>query len=363
MTPKAAIRAEADALYAAIAATGAVPVDADVLLPAETLLDLYGEDIRARAYVTHDPVRGEMMLRPDFTVPVVQAHMSDGAEPARYCYMGEVFRQQYHLGPRQSAYVQVGYEVFDGTDPMAADAEVFALFSRLLASLGLRPVTGDTGILRAAVSGLDTTPARKAALLRHLWRPRRFRALLDRFGGREPVSAARAALLSAMARGDDPAPGIIHTGLRSAAEIAARLSALQGDAAAPPISARDIALLEDVLSVADTCPDALRHLSRLAGDMPALGPAVARLEARLRALAAKGIDIGTLDFEASYGRTTMEYYDGFVFGFYAGNPDLPPVATGGRYDALTAILGQGRSIPAVGGVIRPALVAQVRGRE
>ena len=70
-----------------------MPVEADMLLPADTLLDLYGEDIRARAYVTADPLRGEMMLRPDFTVPVVQAHMQ-GAEPARYCYLGEVFRKQ-----------------------------------------------------------------------------------------------------------------------------------------------------------------------------------------------------------------------------------------------------------------------------
>jgi ATP phosphoribosyltransferase regulatory subunit len=56
----------------------------------------------------------------------------------------------------------------------------------------------------------------------------------------------------------------------------------------------------------------------------------------------------------------MEYYDGFVFGFFApARPDLPPVASGGRYDALTRVLGQGRSIPAVGGVIRPALTLEL----
>ena len=99
MPAKPAIRAEADRLFAALRAAGAVPVEADILLPAETLLDLYGEDIRARAYVTSDPIRGEMMLRPDFTVPVVQMHMTHGADPARYCYCGEVFRKQDHLGP------------------------------------------------------------------------------------------------------------------------------------------------------------------------------------------------------------------------------------------------------------------------
>ncbi|MBT6097119.1 MAG: ATP phosphoribosyltransferase regulatory subunit, partial [Marinovum sp.] len=41
--------------------------------------------------------------------------------------------------------------------------------------------------------------------------------------------------------------------------------------------------------------------------------------------------------------------------------DLPPVATGGRYDALTRQLGQGATIPAVGGVIRPDVVLQLKG--
>ena len=74
------------------------------------------------------------------------------------------------------------------------------------------------------------------------------------------------------------------------------------------------------------------------------------------------IDVAMLEFEASYGRSSMEYYDGFVFGFYAERrPDLPPVATGGRYDALTRQLGRGREIPAVGGVIRPGLVIDLGG--
>ena len=46
MTAKPAIRAEAERLFAGFQAAGAVSVEADLLLPAETLLDLYGEDIR-----------------------------------------------------------------------------------------------------------------------------------------------------------------------------------------------------------------------------------------------------------------------------------------------------------------------------
>lgn len=362
MIPKATIRAEAERLHAAFVAAGAVPVEADILLPAETLLDLYGEDIRARAYITADPLNGEMMLRPDFTVPVVQAHMAHGADPARYAYMGEVFRRQEHLDGRAREYMQVGYEVFDRDAP-AADAEVFSLFSGLLAGLGLRPATGDIGILMAAVRGLSTADRRKAALLRHVWRPQRFKALLDRFAGRAPVPAAQAALLQRLAA-DAPAALVAAAGplvgLRSAEDIAARAEALLQDAKAPPIAAPEAALLYDLLSLEAPAGAALAHLRGIAPMLPAILPAVDAFAARLAALAARGIDVAALPFEASHGRTTLEYYDGFVFSFH-GPAGLPPVASGGRYDALTAVLGAGRSIPAVGGIIRPGLVARLRG--
>jgi len=364
MTASPAIRAEAERLHAAFRAAGAAPVETDILQPAGTLLDLYGEDIRARAYVTADPLDGEMMLRPDFTVPVVQAHMAARAEePARYCYMGEVFRKQDHLDQRAREYLQAGFEIFDGSAPEAADAEVFALFSQLLQGLGLRAVTGDIGILMAAVRGLDTTARRKAALLRHIWRPRRFRALLDRFAGRAPVAPQRAQLLERLAQGA-PAALIAAAGpligLRGEEDIAARAAALLEDAAARPIAAPEAALLYDLLGLQAPASAALDHLRGITPLLPAIAPAVDRFAARLQALADRGIDTALLPFEASLGRTSMEYYDGFTFAFL-GPAGLPPVASGGRYDALTAQLGRGRRIPAVGGIIRPHLVAALRG--
>ena len=193
-----ALESERARLVATFIAEGAELVDPPVLQPAETLLDLYGEDIRARAYVTRDPLAGELMLRPDFTVPVVQMHEARGEAAARYVYAGKVFRMQEQGVERPSEYDQVGFEIFDSADPVAADASVFALFHNLLSPLRLRAATGDIGVLTAAVSGLSTSDRRKAALSRHIWRPRRFRALLDRFGGqpgaakpRRPVAALR----------------------------------------------------------------------------------------------------------------------------------------------------------------------------
>ncbi|MGP9790308.1 ATP phosphoribosyltransferase regulatory subunit [Roseinatronobacter sp. NSM] len=347
-------------LLAQMQDAGAQLVTADILQPAETLLDLYGEDIRARAYVTHDPALGEMMLRPDFTVPVVQAHMQGGAEPARYCYAGPVFRKQ--VKGRAREYLQVGYEVFARDTPARADAEVFAHFAQLLAGYDLRPVTGDIGILKAAVAGLDTSARRKAALMRHIWRPKRFRALLERMGGQGPLAAPRADLLHALQAAPcatllDQAGPLV--GLRDEGQIAERVAALLEDAETPPVPAAQIAALETLLSLSGGARDVARDLRTQGWD--ALAPALERLEARLDALEDAGIDTATLPFETSFGRTNMEYYDGFVFGFIAAPADLPPVATGGRYDALTSVLGQGRAIPAVGGVIRPDTLVALGG--
>ena len=60
---------------------------------------------------------------------------------------------------------------------------------------------------------------------------------------------------------------------------------------------------------------ALAHLRGITPMLPAIGPAVDRFAARLEALAARGVDVATLAFEASHGRTALEYYDGFVFSF------------------------------------------------
>ncbi|MEM6729045.1 MAG: ATP phosphoribosyltransferase regulatory subunit, partial [Pseudomonadota bacterium] len=147
------IGAETTRLLALFEATGARRIEADILQPAEALLDLYGEDIRGRAYVTHDALRGEQMLRPDFTVPVVQMHMAGDATPARYTYAGPVFRRQDIDATRPSEYPQVGYEVF-GEVTLAEEEEavLFALFHRALDGVSCRAVMGDMGILRAAVA-------------------------------------------------------------------------------------------------------------------------------------------------------------------------------------------------------------------
>ncbi|MDM7459855.1 MAG: ATP phosphoribosyltransferase regulatory subunit [Paracoccus sp. (in: a-proteobacteria)] len=349
MIPRQHKQAVGQRLLAHFSAAGAVEVMPDILLPAGDLLDLYGEDIRARAYVTTDPIAGEMMLRPDFTVPVVQAHMQNGAEPARYCYLGEVFRKQDpgETRPdtlRDREYLQCGFELFS-RDP-GADAEVFVLFHDTLAPLGLQAEMGDMALILDAVAGLPLTEARAAALAHHIWRPGRFRRLLARFSSPAIVR-------------DFPQVDAPWAGLRSEAEMVRRMARLKADAAVPPLPAIWTARLDRLFRLRRPVPEALRELARLGEEMPAIGPSVTRIRARMDALAMRGLDLDSIVFDASHGRTTLEYYDGFTFSFKADRANWPPVASGGRYDALTRVLGRGREIPAVGGIIRPGLVAEL----
>ncbi|MEO1537095.1 MAG: ATP phosphoribosyltransferase regulatory subunit [Pseudomonadota bacterium] len=339
MISKADIRAEADRLRAGFEARGAAVFEADILQPAGALLDLYGEDIRARAFVTHDPLRGEMMLRPDFTVPLVQRHLAHRIAP-KYTYAGEVFRRQEDDDSRPREYIQVGFEVFGGG--VDADAEVFAAMADALSGVPVTATIGDFGVLTTSIEALDTTERRKRALLRHIWRPARFNALLDRYARPAPPPPPMP---------DDSVP---HVGLRSREDIAARIAVLEEEARTPPLSPDDLDLLRALGRISETAPDAVAVLQTL-GEVASS----VRLAATLDALADRGVDPSALRFQASFGLTSLEYYSGFVFGFTSNGH--PPLATGGRYDLLTAALNGGVPCPAVGGVIRPEALLAAKG--
>lgn len=363
MNEQKKIEFEADRILRLFSNSGAKIVQPAILQQADTLLDLYGEDIRARAYVTSDPFNGEMMLRPDFTVPIVKKHMNDlmEDETARYAYCGKVFRRQERNSDRASEYLQVGYEIFDRADVVKSDTDAFCIIKEALGDLPLRIVTGDIGILMAAVSGLKTTDRRKRALLRHIWRPKRFITTLENFSNDLSSSTERFDDFDEETSFDKNAKEI---GLRSKSEVIKRIENLLLDSKAAPISTTERGVLNSLLNIGEKCPQALIQLKALLPDMPALKSAIEKFERRLSALDKANVDLSVIDFEISYGRTSMEYYDGFVFGFYSeNNINLPPIATGGRYDALTKHIGKGREIPAVGGVVRPDLILQSKGFE
>jgi ATP phosphoribosyltransferase regulatory subunit len=284
------------------------------------------------------------------------------AEPARYAYLGPVWRRQPAGSARPTEYLQAGLEIF-GEDAAEADAACFALALEALAAGGVaRPkvVTGDLGVIIAMLDAIPMPEGRRAALKRHFWRPRRFHALLKRHASApHPPSALRARALAAPEAAIDlAAEAGAWVGARTPEDVADRLAALAADAAAPPLPQEHAALLDAALAVEGSAAAAHKGLKALAQEAGvAIGPALDRFARRLDALSRRGIDAGALPFRAATARA-LEYYDGFVFEMAAPErPDLPPLAGGGRYDGIGLALGHG-AVPAVGAMVRPeALMA------
>lgn len=350
----------ADDLRARFFSDGVERFETSMLVPAADRLDLYGENIRARAYIVQDPSEGEQMLRPDFTVSLVEACPPDDEACVRHTYAGKVFRRPVEASPLGQEYTQLGFEVFGGADPLAAEIEVV---SRILAAVdsavgarGLCLVTGDVALLASAVETLRTSPERKAALRHHIWRPQRFRVLLDHYAGRAPLPSVSDEALRA-----DPQDAGPVIGLRDPAEVSARLETLRADRAEPPVPREQVEMIDAILALDLGVTEAAPALEALANRSPETQAAVDRVSARLSALAEQCGAVGAdLRFRGDFGLTSLEYYDGFVFGL--SNPDaprFPPLALGGRYDALTRALRKDAGFPAVGGVIRPDLLRRV----
>src|ERR1700751_4158665 len=116
----------AQALVASYGRAGYAQTEPPVLQPAEPFLDLSGEDIRRRMFLTSDPEGRELCLRPDLTIPVSRDYLASPAagKPAGFCYLGAVFR---HRENAAAEFVQAGLESFGRADKAAADAEMLAL--------------------------------------------------------------------------------------------------------------------------------------------------------------------------------------------------------------------------------------------
>jgi len=353
----------ADALIASYERAGYARVSPAILQPADPFLDLAGEDIRRRLYLTTDESGREFCLRPDLTIPVVREYLAsaNAGRPANFCYLGPVFRQ---WGVTAGEFLQGGIESFGRTDKAAADAEMVSLALEATAHYGLAEPDirmGDVALFSELVAALDLAPAWKRRLVKHFnhksnlaedlnrlvlsgtnARPE-YQGVLAALAGSDP-GAARALVTDLLSIG-----GITAVGGRSVGEIADRFleQAALGAATSLPQATR--ALIERFLAIKGDPDEALAELAALAADAKLdLDPALDLLESRTGFLAARGVDVKQIRFATAFGRG-FDYYTGMVFELHdpSGRADSQLVA-GGRYDGLPTMLGARSQIPAVG---------------
>src|SRR5215210_7400964 len=305
----------AEALVAHYERAGYARVSPAILQPAEPFLDLSGEDIRRRMFLTTDPDGQELCLRPDLTIPVSRDYLAspEAGEALGFCYLAPVFR---HRADEAAEFVQGGIESFGRRDTAAAD----------MLSLGLEAAThygidapeirmGDVGLFSALIAALDLAPAWKRRLVKDFNRAGSLAHDLDRL-----VHAAASerpeyqGVLAAMAGSDPKAAhalvtdllsiaGINAVGGRSVGEIADRFleQAALGASSGLPRATR--ALIEQFLDIdgdPDEAADALRTLASEA--QLDLSAALDLFESRTGFLAAQGVEVSRIKFSTAFGR-------------------------------------------------------------
>jgi len=353
----------AEALVASFERAGYTRVAPAILQPAEPFLDLSGEDIRKRMFLTSDPHGRELCLRPDLTIPVSRDYLASRAagKAQGFCYLGQVFR---HRQNESSEFVQAGIESFGRPDIAAADAEMLALGLDTTAHYGLAKPDiriGDVGLFAALIAALDLAPAWKRRLIKDFNHKTSLAQDLERL----TLSAAHArpeyqGVLAALA-GSDPKgahalvtdllsiAGISAVGGRSVGEIADRFLEQAALGAQTSLPRETRALIDRFLAVAGDPDEAAAELRTIAKDGALkLNAALDLFESRTGFLAARGVDVRRIKFSTAFGRG-LDYYSGFVFelhdpqGRAAGQ-----LVAGGRYDGLLTRLGSHKPIPAVG---------------
>ncbi len=346
-------------LLAEFAARKTERIDTPVIQPAEPFLDIAGEDLRRRIFMTESETGASLCLRPEFTIPVCLRHIETATgTPKRYSYLGEVFRQRRD---GSNEFYQAGIEDLGETDTASADAraigDAIAILQRLIPGKTVSTVLGDQAVFEAVVQALGLPLGWQKRLIHAFGNMTQIEALLASLVSPQFVTGLDDEIAGLVAAGDDraliahidqtmEATGYSTNASRSPADIARRLreklvlseTRLDDDA---------FRVLEEFLSLNVPLADAS---SALAGFADAaglkIGTALSHFDSRLAALANAGLDLSSMDYRAAFGRP-LDYYTGLVFEVSVEGSSAV-LAGGGRFDRLLNFLGARERIPAVG---------------
>ena len=333
-------------------------VDIAVLQPADPFLDMAGEDLRRRIFLTQNETGDMLCLRPEFTIPVCLSHIeSASGTPQRYAYLGQVFRQRRDGATEffQAGVEDLGDTAFANADARAvADAE--QVLQVVLPDTALDITLGDQAVFEAVVEDLGLPAGWQRRLIRAFGNTAQIDDMLHRLSHPQSSAVAGDPVVTDLVAGSDRnalvafidsrmlETGLLINSSRTPSEIAdrlmekARLANTRLEAGALDSLKRFLSLDTPLLDA----PEALSNFSRTAGID--LSQALAMFEARIAALKDNGSGVANVRYRAAFGRP-LDYYTGLVFEIAS---DGLVLAGGGRFDRLLTLLGAPEPIPAVG---------------
>lgn len=342
------------------ATTSSEAVDIPILQPADPFLDMAGEDLRSRIFLTENENGDSLCLRPEFTIPVCRNHIAlNAATPKRYSYIGEVFRQRREGG---TSFHQAGIEDLGGDNEPASDArslsDALNAVHQAAPNASLQVLLGDQSVFEAVLASLGLPRGWQKKLARAFGSaelleqalqdlasprlgnviPERLRQIVDEQGEDALVTALAQEMQVA---GISPAAG------RSPSEIARRLMEKQ-QLAAVQLADRVLTALKTFLSIRVPLEQATVQLTEFAEQNGLdLGAALQSFGKRVEEMRKAGIDLGIITYDADFGRP-LDYYTGLVYEITSRDADCGVIVGGGRYDRLLTMLGAKERISGVG---------------
>ncbi|MCC5778527.1 ATP phosphoribosyltransferase regulatory subunit [Nitratireductor sp. B36] len=348
----------ADDIFALFAERDAALTDIAIIQPADPFLDMAGEDLRRRIFLTESETGANLCLRPEFTIPVCRDHIEKrAATPQRYAYLGEVFRQQREGG---AEFFQAGIEDLGASDRAGADArslaDAHALLTRVLPGHALSVTLGDQAVFEAVLSALGLPRGWQMRLTRAFGSQKLLQAALDDLANPQTAANLPRTVAGLVARGDEAGladhiatvmdeTGISPSAGRTPQEIARRLIE-KAELRSVRLTDEAMSALKAFVSMRVPFAEAGERLSAFAADNGLiLDDALETFAARAERISAEGLPLDALTYDAGFGRP-LDYYTGFVFEI--ASPTGTVLAGGGRYDRLLTLLGAETPIPGVG---------------
>jgi ATP phosphoribosyltransferase regulatory subunit len=348
-------------LAALISGRDAELVDIPVIQPADQFLDMAGEDLRRRIFLTENENGESLCLRPEFTIPVCRNHIErNAATPKRYAYLGEVFRQRRDGG---NEFFQAGIEDLGDANRARADArslaDAIAAIRLIAPDAQLETLLGDQAIFESVLAALGLPRGWQKKLARAFGNPGQLKGLLKDLSSDRQSDTLPHYLTALVEKGDEAGlaialeqdmrvAGISPAAGRAPIEIARRLIE-KAALASVRLPATAFSALESFLAIRVPLRSAAGELLGFArANEFDLGPALEQFEARAASVVEAGIGDETIIYDAAFGRP-LDYYTGLVYETRALNHiDLGAIVGGGRYDRLLTMLGAVGSIPGVG---------------
>jgi histidyl-tRNA synthetase len=334
-------------------------MDVPMIEDAEIFLTRAGDSIIERLF-TFERFGRLLALRPEFTAAVAHHYSQAGLnEPVRWQLSGFIFEDEPANTSRQYERHTIGAE-FIGQSGLAADAEIIAMAAQGIQKLGITDfqlVLGHVGLLRHLLGrfGLDSRSERLLIAQRERLR-------------QEGKEAALAQLQDVISMPNEAIPQVADSGSSGQTQYmldvlldSTRYGTTMGGRSRHEIAQRLLKKRERALELEQfiVALDFLDTWGKLRGTVAEIFPEIetfieandtkgqailAEWRQSIALLEAYGIAQSQILIQPDLSKN-WDYYTGLVFGIRVEETVL---ASGGRYDGLTQLLGSAEAVPAVG---------------